>query len=225
MPKPRRAAERGMTRGGRNKDRDTPERRCIATGETRPTHAMVRFVIGPDDAVVPDILGRLPGRGIWVSAERAALDRAARKGLFKRAARRPVTVPDDLVATVESLIARRVIELLSLARKGGRAVAGFEKVRGWLDNGTARVLIQASDGSARGKTKLRAPEVAAEGLGTYVGCLDASEIGLAFGREHVIHAALAAGGLTTRVVEEAARLAALRGQFGGASAGKDLKDA
>ena len=214
-----------MTRGGRNKDRDTPERRCIATGETRPAYAMVRFVIGPDDAVVPDILGRLPGRGIWVSAERAALDKAARKGLFKRAARRSVTVPDDLVATVESLIARRVIELVSLARKGGRAVAGFEKVRGWLDNGTARVLIQACDGSARGKTKLRAPEVAPGAQNTYVGCLDASEIGLAFGREHVIHAALAAGGLTTRVVEEAARLAALRGQFGGASAGKDLKDA
>ncbi len=214
-----------MTRGGRSKDRETPERRCIVTGRSRPTHAMVRFVIGPDEAVVPDILGRLPGRGIWVSAQRDALDKAVRKGLFKRAARRPVTVPDDLAATVEALIARRVIELVSLARKGGRAVAGFEKVRAWLGNGTASVLIQARDGSARGKTKLRAPEVAQDGQSSYVGCLDASEIGMAFGREHVIHAALAAGGLTTRVVEEAARLAALRGQFGGEPAGKDLKDA
>ncbi len=214
-----------MTRAGRRRERDTPERRCIATGRTRPRSELVRFVIGPDDSVVPDIPGKLPGRGIWVSAERAALEKAARKGLFARAARRPVAVPEDLAGTVETLVAQRVIELISLARKGGRAVAGFEKVRGWLEDATATVLIQARDGSARGKTKLRPPDPAPGCATSFVGCLNASEIGLAFGREHVIHAALAAGGLTPRVIEDATRLAALRGHCGGAFAGKDLKDA
>jgi uncharacterized protein len=83
------------------------------------------------------------------------------------------------------------------------------------------VLIQASDGSERGKTKLRPPE----GAGSFIGCLTAGEMGLAFGRERAIHAALAAGGLTSRVVEEAARLAGLRGHMGGNSAVKDTKDA
>jgi len=86
-----------------------------------------------------------------------------------------------------------------------------------LLKGQAEVLLQASDGSERGKTKLRPPG----GSETLIGALSASELGLAFGREHVIHAALAAGGLTTRVVEEAARLAGVRGQFGEKDAGKD----
>ena len=211
----------GRGKGRENTHDQQPERRCIATGRTAPPSRMLRFVLDPQDSVVPDILGRLPGRGIWVSAERAALERAVAKRLFARAARRPVTVPDGLVETVESLLTRRVIELLSLARKSGQAVAGFEKVRDRLDRGEAAVLIQAFDGSARGKSKLRPPE----GENCFIGCLSASELGLAFGREHVIHAALAAGGLASRVVEEAARLAGFRERIGGHAAGTDLKDA
>jgi hypothetical protein len=158
--------------------------------------------------IVPDILARLPGRGFYVSADRAAIDKAAKKGLFARAARQPVKVPDDLADLVESLLLRRVVDLISLARKASGAVMGYEKVKEWLQKDKVRVLIQASDGSERGKTKLRAPD----GEGSFIGFLTAQEMGLAFGRERAIHAALGAGGLTTRVVEEAARLAGLRGQ-------------
>jgi predicted RNA-binding protein YlxR (DUF448 family) len=214
-----------MTRGGRRKDLDEPERKCIATGEVSPKSGLIRFVIGPDATVVPDIAARLPGRGIYVSADRAAIDRAAGKGLFSRAARAQVRVPDGLADLVEQLLTRRVIELLSMARKAGDAVTGYEKVKDWLVSGRARALIQASDGSERGKTKLRPPE----GRNGLISCLNAGEIGLAFGRERAIHAALAAGGLTTRVVEEAARLAGLRGSDGrhggGEPAEKDTKDA
>ncbi len=213
-----------MTRGGRDRQRDDPERRCIATGERGPRAGLIRFVVGPEGAVVPDLLGRLPGRGIWVAADRTALDRAAKKGLFARAARQPVTVPEGMVTTLETALARRVIDLISLARKSGEAVAGFEKVKDWLTKGEAAVLVQAADGSARGKTKLWPPEPEEPGETTFIGCLTAAEMGLAFGREHVIHAALAAGGLTTRVVEEAARLAGVRGQNGGATAAEDTKD-
>ncbi|WP_372890181.1 RNA-binding protein [Rhodosalinus sp.] len=195
-----------MTRGGRAKDRDAGAMRtCIATGAERPRTELIRFVIGPDDTVVPDILGRLPGRGIHVAPERAALERAVKKRQFARVARRPVTVPEDLVDAVESQLARRVVELISLARKAGMAVAGYEKVKAWLGRGEAKVLLQACDGSTRGKSRLSTPEG-----GRWIGWLTSDELGLAFGRQTVIHGALGAGGLTSRVVEEAAKLQGLR---------------
>ncbi|MBL9046859.1 MAG: RNA-binding protein [Tabrizicola sp.] len=218
-----------MTRGGREKDQDGPERKCIATGESQPKAGLIRFCLGPEGQIVPDILGKLPGRGIYVTADRAALEKAVKKNLFSRAARQPVKVPEALADLVETLVAQRVVELLSMARKAGEAVTGYEKVKDWLVKGTAATLIQASDGSERGKTKLHAPE----GERGFVGCLTAGEIGLAFGRERAIHAALAAGGLRTRVVEEAAKLAGLRGHLpvrdggeeGGDPAMKDKKSA
>lgn len=210
-----------MTRGGREKEQDDPERKCIATGESQPKTGLVRFCIGPDNQVVPDILGRLPGRGIYVAADRAAITKAATKGLFSRAARQPVKVPEGLADLVEALLARRVVDLISMSRKANAAVMGYEKVKDWLASGKARVLVQASDGSERGKTKLRPPE----GKGGFIGLLTAGEMGLAFGRERAIHAALGAGMLTTRVVEEAARLSGLRVQDGTQDGGETaMKD-
>lgn len=178
-------------------------------------------MVGPDGAIVPDILGRLPGRGIWVEASRDAIDTARRKKAFGRSAKTKVTVPDDLADQVEALLLGRVSSLLALARKAGDCVAGFEKVKGALATEWAAVLIQASDGSDRGKSKLRAPED-----GHFIDCLTATELGLAFGRDHVIHAALTAGGLTTRIVEGAARLSGLRdSKTAEVSAGKDLRNA
>ncbi|ETX27793.1 RNA-binding protein [Roseivivax isoporae] len=195
-----------MSRGGAIKERpEGPERKCIATGEVQPKHGLVRFVVGPEGTLAPDLAGKLPGRGIWVAADRAAIDRAAAKNLFARAARQPVTVPEDLGEALERMLARRVTDLISLARKSGDAVAGYEKVKDWLQTERARVLIQAEDGSARGKSKLSTPH-----FGDYIGWLTADELGLAFGRETVIHAALGAGGLTNRVVDEARRLKGLR---------------
>lgn len=211
-----------MTRGGRQKDRSVgPERKCIATGEVLPKAVLIRFVIGPDGVVVPDLAGKLPGRGIWVKANRAALQRAVAKNLFPRAAKAPVKTPPDLVAQVETGLRARMQATLALARKAGQAICGYEKVRGSLDLGEAVVLLQASDGSERGKSKLRPPE----GPASYIGWLTARELGLAFGRDSVIHGALTAGGLTMRVVEEATRLAGVReNDDGGSAAGKDTTD-
>ncbi len=154
---------------------------------------------------MPDILGKLPGRGMWVSADRKALEAAVKKGLFSRSAKQPVKVPEDLVSEVEKQLARRLVDLISMQRKAGKAVAGYEKVKGWLQTEEAEVLIQAVDGSGRGKSKLSTPH-----YGHYIGCLTADELGLAFGRQTVIHGALASGGLTQRVVEEAHRLNGVR---------------
>lgn len=207
-----------MTRGGREKDREIAERRCLVTGEVQPKAGLIRFVAGPEGMVVPDLAEKLPGRGFWVTSDPAALQKAADKGLFSRGAKAHVTPPADLVAGIEAALARRVVELISLTRKSGKAVAGFEKVKEWLAGGRARVLFQASDGSERGKGKLWTPTG-----GRWFGCLTASELGLAFGRVHVIHSALAPGGLTDKVIRDAARLNGLRGHDGNSVAGKDSR--
>jgi len=133
------------------------------------------------------------------------LSKAANKGLFARAARQAVTVPEDLPALIDRQLAERVVNLISLARKGGHAVSGYEKVKDWLAKDEAEILIQASDGSERGKSKLSTPYG-----GSFIGWLTAEELGRAFGRQTTVHAALHAGGLAQRVVEEAARLKGLR---------------
>ena len=208
-----------MTRGKRDKDRKSAERKCIATGRVLPKTQLVRFVVGPDEVVVPDLLEKLPGRGIWVSAHRAAISKAATKGLFARAAKSGAKASEDLADRVEEGLVTRVTDLVSLSRRSGRAIAGYEKVKGWLETDRARVLIQATDGSQRGKGKLRPPAKD----GHFISVLSANELGLAFGRENVIHSALASGGLTDLVVEEAARLKGLRESNDGKSVGKDTK--
>ncbi|MEO9683450.1 RNA-binding protein [Tateyamaria sp.] len=206
-----------MSRGGASKDRsDGPERKCIATGEVQPKYGLIRFVVGPETQIVPDIAGKLPGRGIYVAADRVALDTAVAKKLFARGAKMSVQVPENLTDEVERQLARRVVDLIALSRKSGRAVAGYEKVKGWLQMEEAQVLIQAVDVSGRGKTKLSTPH-----FGSYIGWLTSDELGLAFGRQTVIHGALASGGLTQRVVEEANRLRGVRENTVASAAGKD----
>jgi predicted RNA-binding protein YlxR (DUF448 family) len=208
-----------LTRGGKEKLHGDPERRCIATGEVQPKRGLIRFAVSPDGIVVPDILEKLPGKGIWVAAERSALETAVNKGLFARAARQPVKVPETLVADVEAGLAKRLIDGISMARKAGRAVAGFEKVKDWLGREEARILFQAIDGSERGKSKLYPPG----GRGSFFEVLTASELGLSFGRERVIHAALGFGGLTERIREDAIRLSGVRELDGGDTTGKVKK--
>lgn len=166
---------------------------------------------------MPDILGKLPGRGYYVTADRKTLEQAIAKKAFARGAKTQVTVPEGLVDEIDRQLAKRVTDLISIARKAGDAIAGFEKVKSALANGQVKVLMQASDGSERGKGKLWTPEGS-----RWFGCLTADELGLAFGRSHVIHGALFASGLAPRVVEEATKLKGLRESNDDASGvGKD----
>ncbi|MCA8869639.1 MAG: RNA-binding protein [Rhodobacteraceae bacterium] len=195
-----------MTRGGRSKIRGEPERRCIATGEVLPMAALIRFVVGPDRVIVVDVTGKLPGRGIWVAADRTAIQKAVNKRLFARSAKQAVEVPATLVQNVEVQLLRHLTGLIALARKSGQAFAGFEKVKEAATKGSVAVLLQACDGSAAQKAKIRPNR----GKTSVISCLSAKELGVAFGRENVIHAALAAGGLSERIVEGATRLAGVR---------------
>jgi len=112
-----------MSRGGQKKDRsDGAERKCIVTGEVQPKSGLIRFVIGPDNTVVPDVLGKLPGRGIYVSSTKSALELAGR-GQFARSAKQQVEVPDGLAQTVEQLLTRRVTCVCCFRHLMDRSVA------------------------------------------------------------------------------------------------------
>lgn len=195
-----------MTRGGRADAREAPERRCVATGESGGTFGLIRFALDPQGVVTPDFAERLPGRGVWVTAERAALERAVKRNLFSRGFKQAATVPAGLVEAVEQGLVRRLVEALGLARKAGLVVNGFDKTKARLKSGAPAALIEASDGSESQRAKLRP----LAGGAPMVDLLSAEELGLAFGREFVIHAVLDAGGAADRVVRESRRLAGFR---------------
>lgn len=187
-------------------DESGPSRRCLVTGESRPVERLVRFAIGPDGALVPDIEGRLPGRGMWLSAERDVVNSALAKNLFAKAARRSVAAPGDLADRIESLLARRCVELLGMARRAAQVVAGFDQVRAALAEDSVGLLIEATDGSRDGRGKLGtlAPGV------TIVEVLSSEELGSAFGRDRFVHVLVAPGRLADKLRVEAERLAGFR---------------
>ena len=187
------------------------ERRCIVSGELLPEEALIRFVADPDGCVVPDIDARLPGRGIWLSARRDAIEIAVAKNQFSRAAKEPLRAPADLAERVEFQLVRRLADDLGLARRAGLLILGFDVISRALDSKKPPVLlVEASDGAADGRRKL-VGMAAARGLRPpVVDCLTCSELSLALGRENVIHAALNPGRLSERVRREAGRLRGFR---------------
>ena len=185
---------------------DGGNRRCIVNGTSLSRHNGIRFVVGPEDAVVPDLLAKLPGRGLWVGASRLLVDEAVVGNRFSRAARQRVTVPEDLSDRIEQQLTNRCLDLVALSRRAGAAVAGYEKTRAWLSEGCVSVLLQASDASANARYKIKA---LSRGV-MVVRVLRTAELGQAFGRERVVHAALADGGLADRLSTEARRLEGFR---------------
>jgi predicted RNA-binding protein YlxR (DUF448 family) len=172
-----------------------PLRRCIVTRERLEKAAMIRFVIGPDRSVVPDLAARLPGRGIWLSAKADVLETARAKGGFARAARGPVNVPADLAGIVRTGLLRRITELLGLTRRAAQAT---------VRAGRAGLVVQATDGSAEECARFRsgAPDAL-----RVIAPLDGAALGAVFGRDRVVHVAVTPGRLADALAEETARLA------------------
>jgi predicted RNA-binding protein YlxR (DUF448 family) len=129
---------------GTGRERTSPLRRCLVSRESLPKSQLIRFAADPDGKVLPDIDGKLPGHGFWVQAERKALEHACRRNLFAKAAKQSLTVPADTLDLVESLLRRRCLDLIGLARRAGAAVAGFEKCRAWLQSGRAGLPLDSS---------------------------------------------------------------------------------
>ena len=180
-----------------------PVRTCIVTGQEGTPEQMVRFVVGPEGEVVPDLARKLPGRGLWVRAERAAVEQAVARKAFARAARAAVSAPADLGERVEQLLLGRVLEDLSRARRAGRAVSGFVKVGEMIERGRAGLLIVADEAEGDGVAKLAASGLPLERLA------DAGSLGGVFGREQAVYVAVAhddrSGQFIQRIAGGAAR--------------------
>lgn len=162
---------------------------------------MLRFAAAPDGTLVFDPGATLPGRGLWLSADGNVIELAIRRGVFPRAARAPLKVPQDLRAQVETALTRRIADLVGLARRGGAAISGFEKAREWLQAGKAGIIVQAADGSAEERARFTG--------GRPIPCvavLSAAALGKIFGREHTVHAVVAPGRLAGMIEIEARRL-------------------
>jgi predicted RNA-binding protein YlxR (DUF448 family)/ribosomal protein L7Ae-like RNA K-turn-binding protein len=184
-----------------------PLRRSVASRARLPKEGMIRFVVSPEGVLTPDFAARLPGRGMWVEAEATKLAQAIRSGAFARNARlapgERLVIPPDLPERVRTGLKARLIETLGLARRAGAAVAGFEKVREWLAEGRVGLLVQAGDGSSEEKARLRSGYADVP----IIAPLSAAELGRIFGRERVVHAAVAHGSLAARLMQDNARLA------------------
>jgi hypothetical protein len=185
-------------------------RRDISTGQARGEEGLIRFVTGPDGQVVPDLGRKLPGRGLWVAADRAAIETAAKKGLFARAAKAKIAAPAGLADEVERLMCARLLAGLGLARKAGDLVTGFEKVLAAINAGRVAVLVEAADGAADGRRKLVAAARRQARPPLLAGMFAAAELGLALGEENVIHSAFLAGRGADRWTADVRRLAGFR---------------
>jgi predicted RNA-binding protein YlxR (DUF448 family) len=191
------------------------ERTCIVTRKAGEADSLIRFVRGPDGSVVPDLKRNLPGRGCWVTADRAHVDRATAKKLFARALKADVTVRPDLGETVDGLIARAAMGALGLARKAGSIVLGAVKVEDAVRKGTALVVLHANEASEDGVRRIASarratvhaggPDIPAYKL------FSEADLGLAFGGTNVIHAAVLAEGAGRAVLKRVVALDRFRG--------------
>jgi hypothetical protein len=188
---------------------------------------MFRFVVSPDRALIPDLAGKLPGRGIWLSASRDVIEGprgTPQKGTqsggmpsgvkgrelvraIARAARGPVQVPPDLPVVLETALIRRIGDFLGLARRAGQAIAGFEKARDWMRTHPVGLVLQAADGSEAERTRFRS---AVPDAVPVLDPLTGAELGRVFGHDTVVHVALVPGRLASTIAQDAGRLAGLR---------------
>lgn len=186
------------------------ERRDLVTGEVMEEARLIRFVADPDGVVTPDVSRKLPGRGLWVAADRASIETAAAKNLFSRSAKAKLTAPPDLADMVERLLVSRALSLLGLAKREGVLISGFEKTSGAIRGGRCGWLIEASDGAADGRRKLMRLAGYTDPPTRVCGAFSTDELGLALGLGNVIHVCLLAGRQAGRWTEAVQRLAGFR---------------
>jgi hypothetical protein len=173
------------------------ERSCALTRQVMPVSDMIRFVVGPDGAVVPDVKRKLPGRGLWIAGTRAAVSEAVKRNVFARGFKRQVRTAPELAAETEQLLERSALDALAIAGKAGQVIAGASKVAEALERDDVLALIHAADAAEDGRRKLdaalhrttREPPRETVIVETFSG----SQLDLALNRPNVVHAALLAG--------------------------------
>ena len=197
--------------------REETTRMCALIRAEKPVAELIRFVLGPDDVLVPDTDAKAEGRGVWLSLNRELVAEAIKRKVFARSLKTEVTLPDDLAGLTQHRLEQRYLNALSMARKAGQLTFGATKVRSLIDNGSLIALITATDAAEDGRSKMVGPlkalhyAAAEEGINGFnvphFELLGSEQMGLALGLENVIHAALTRGAAAQSAVEKARRLA------------------
>jgi len=190
---------------------NNPIRTCIVDRERKEKPFLLRFVLSPQEEVVPDAKGNLPGRGVWVTARKQIVADAVKRRAFQKAFRKQVTVSDSLSLEVERLFKRSALERLSICNKAGLLVAGFAKVEEALKRQEIVALLHADTAATDGKVKLDRKLEALFAGKDYIApenCFTSAEISLAAGSTGVIHAGLREGGATRAFLQALDRLSA-----------------
>ena len=194
----------------REQDRETADtvRRCAVTRALRPKDELIRFVLGPDGEVVPDLKEKLPGRGVWLTAAHDTVAEALKRNAFARAFKQEAKALQGLDAQVDKLLTEAATSALSLANKAGEVVFGNAKAEEAIAKGRVIALIHAREAAEDGCRKLDAKARGKKGGLTLpaVRAFSMDELGLASGRTNVIHAALIQGGAALKVLAAASRL-------------------
>ena len=162
---------------------------------------MIRFVISPDGLAVPDLEERLPGRGLWLTATTDIVRRACVEDSFSKAARRSVSVPADLPGRLVSLLDKRCLDMMGMARRSGAALAGFEKVCAALVSPDVALLVQASDSAGVGIEKIRRLAVGVTTLAPWT----ANQLGAPFGRDRVVHLVITSSRIAQSIIRDVRR--------------------
>lgn len=184
----------------------------MSSGQVHLKSQMIRFVEAPDGQVVPDIAEKLPGRGVWVKADRSSLETAIKSGGFKRGFKANISVDDTLVDQTEQLLKRRVLSLMTMALKAGHIHMGFDQVKSASQAEPLAWRIEASNGAAGGRGKIRVlTKAVSRELGfketPVLGCFTSAELGAALNREDIVHAAIKKGRMAKNFDQAIGRLA------------------
>ncbi|MGB6536387.1 MAG: RNA-binding protein [Xanthobacteraceae bacterium] len=182
----------------------------------RPVADLIRFVVGPEGEAVPDIKSRLPGRGLWVTATREAIEDAVKRKAFARGFKRDIRLPADLAARTEQLLLQAAVDALAMAGKAKLVAAGFTRAAAALDREQAVALFHAAEASREGVRKLDA--IIARHPGRSVPVIEflaTAQLDLALGRPNVVHAALLAGPASDALLSRARRFQRFRTGFAG----------
>jgi predicted RNA-binding protein YlxR (DUF448 family) len=199
-------------------DGDTgPARQCALARRSLPIADLLRFVLDPQGVVTPDIRRRLPGRGVWLTADAATVAAAVKAKVFARAFKHPVAVAPDLPGMIDELLAADCLQSLAMANKAGLVTAGFAKIATALRDGKVSARIEAADGAHDGRTKLDRLVAGRHGEAgpPVVDLFGSAQLSLALGRENVIHAVAHAGAAGDAFVKRCLGLANYR--MGGVS--------
>jgi predicted RNA-binding protein YlxR (DUF448 family) len=175
-------------------------RTCILSREESPREGLIRLVLSPEGEVLPDIRAKAPGRGAWISVDKAGLAASRDKGRLKGALSRSfrtgdLRIPDDLEDRIAAQLQRAALDRLGLEAKAGYVVIGAERIEKSARSGRLHLLLHASDARDDGSRKLaQAWRVGSDREGSALKGLtlpvSRTILSLALGRENVVHAGL-----------------------------------